>query len=278
MEHFVPERLDGIPPLWGNEAVEEKFDSLDPVAWLLTEYSRRRARGSGYSLRAFARFLQVPSGPLSEILNRKRSLSRRLAKQLSERLGHSEAERSRFLSAVPARSPRHEGPRYLPLDLEVFSLIADWYHFALLSLVETRGFEPSLRRMAKRLNLSLAEARTGWARLKRIGLVKKRSGTWVSTGPMATPTGVPSEAGRRFHQQGLEQALRALDEVPLCWREFGAMTMAIDVSRLPEARKAMAEFRKKMAALLEQGDRTEVFRLQLQLFPLTRIQEVPSHA
>jgi hypothetical protein len=54
------------------------------------------------------------------------------------------------------------------------------------------------------------------------------------------------------------------------------MTMAIDPSKLPHARKRILEFMEALSDELELGDRTQVYQLGIQLFPLTVGVPVPA--
>src|SRR5688572_11466089 len=119
----------------------------DPVDWLRLEYARRRAKNAHYSLRAFARQLQVSSGPLSEILSKKRSLSVKMAMHITERLMFTPAERDHFIALLSKPLPMPSS--YQQLEADKFCVIADWYHYALLSLLETEGCKNDPRWMAE---------------------------------------------------------------------------------------------------------------------------------
>ena len=46
--------------------------------------------------------------------------------------------------------------------------------------------------------------------------------------------------------------------------------MAISTAKLSEARKLIMDFRRKLCAFLEDGQRDAVYRLNVQLFPLSQ--------
>ena len=48
------------------------------------------------------------------------------------------------------------------------------------------------------------------------------------------------------------------------------MNLAIDLSKLPEAKTIIREFRRKMATLLRDGKKTDVYQLGIQFYPLTK--------
>ncbi|MGZ3740999.1 MAG: DUF4423 domain-containing protein, partial [Bdellovibrionota bacterium] len=62
----------------------------------------------------------------------------------------------------------------------------------------------------------------------------------------------------------------AIEAVPTEERDITSMTMAIDPRRLPLAKTLIRKFRFRLADLLETGDRTEVYNLNVQLVPVTK--------
>lgn len=242
---------------------------FEPVRWLAAEYARRRKRRRSYSLRAFARQLGLQSGPLSELLRGKRPLTGALAERLADALNFDPEARERWVLAArgtanaPVSTPR--SPR--PLDDERFALIADWYHYGILSLLETASWRDSYRWIAEQLGIAEAEAKEAMQRLHRLGLVARRRGRWIATGNFTSTHDVPSAALRKHHRQLLAQAVDALDTVSVDERDVTSMTLAIDPRRLPEAKRRIKAFRRELAAFLEGGDATAVYQLCIQLFP-----------
>src|SRR5579885_2259362 len=110
-----------------------------------------RLRNRAYSLRAFARKLEISPAALSEILNGKRNVSKRLAERLVNNLVLPPNESKAILDLFPEPG---EGRRALPvgdrlgvngqgdLSNDQFHVISEWYHFAILSLAETTDFRP----------------------------------------------------------------------------------------------------------------------------------------
>lgn len=241
---------------------------------MIAEFARIKARNSRMTLRALARRLELSPGRLSEFLSGKRRITVKTAQRISERLALDPARKHHFLRTIgsPGRAGRaSESPtNYHLLALDQFALIADWYHYAILSLTEIKGFKSKEEWIAKRLGISTIQVRAALQRLVRVGLLKVEDGRWVTTGRnLETPSDIASSALRRSHRQDLKRAMRALDEVALEERDITAMTMAIDVRRLPEAKRRIREFRKDMARFLEHGEANEVYNLNIQLIPLT---------
>ena len=70
------------------------------VLYLCDELDRRIERNPQYSLRAFARFLDIDASFLSKVLARKQVLSLKKVEAIVEKLGLVEEERKRFIVSV----------------------------------------------------------------------------------------------------------------------------------------------------------------------------------
>ncbi len=68
----------------------------------------------------------------------------------------------------------------------------------------------------------------------------------------------------------LEKALTAIDVVPQDEKDITSMTMAIDESKIPEAKKRIKAFRRQLCEFLETGKQTRVFNLGIQLYPISK--------
>ena len=76
---------------------------------------------------------------------------------------------------------------------------------------------------------------------------------------------------RKICLQLLNKALQALEQQPLATRDYSTMTMAIDPTKLPEAKERLTRFRRDLCEFLEDGDQREVYCLALQLFAMSDV-------
>jgi transcriptional regulator with XRE-family HTH domain len=239
-----------------------------PQEWLLSEFERFKAKNSRFSLRAMALRVNLSPGRLSEFLSGKRRITPKTALKIAARLGLDPRKSSQFVGTT-GETPVSQ--QYRRLELDQFSVIADWYHFAILSLMETKDFRSSESWIARRLGISALQVKAALHRLQRIGLVRRTGEKWRSTGRnLETPSDIASSALRKSHRQDLRRALQALDEVSVEDRDITSMTMAIDIRRLSEAKTRINRFRKDMAVFLEEGEATEVYSLNVQLIPVSK--------
>jgi uncharacterized protein (TIGR02147 family) len=246
--------------------------------WLESEYLARRRKNPAYSLRAFARLLDLPSGRVSQLLAQKRRLTPRLSRQIANRLGYDPEKTARLLRLVEKGKKAElattsPAATYRQLNMDQFQAIADPVHFAILSLAETDDFRGDPRFVGRRLGLSASEARAAMDRLVRIQLLRKaENGAYaLAQAPGLTTThDVPSTALRRAHRSVLREVIDLLDAVDLDSRDVTSITMAVDPERLKEAKLKIREFRRGLSEFLEGGKRKEVYRLNIQLVPVTK--------
>lgn len=108
---------------------------------------------------------------------------------------------------------------------------------------------------------------------KRGLLIKDKEGLFhqtdksVSTGPMD----VVPEAVRSMHKQMGDFAMKALEELPISERSFSGITMGIAKKNYERILAEIVDFRRRIAAIISENDETEqIYRLNLQFFPLTK--------
>lgn len=251
----------------------------DPAEQLAAEFHARQAANPRYSMRAFARRLGLPPGRLSQLLSRKRLFTRDLGRKIAAALGYDAKQTRDFLHVIERSRPVRpkimklkliQPPLYDSIGEDHFKVIADWYHFAMLSLVETSDFRLDFDWMGHRLGIPPAQAEEGFTRLVRLGIVRQVGGrVELVRSNNAAGSEAPSSALRESHRQTLVQTIEALDQVDLKERDVTSITMAIDVKKLPKAKQLIREFRLGLAALMESGERTEVYNLNIQLVPVT---------
>jgi uncharacterized protein (TIGR02147 family) len=255
-------------------------------SFLSEELVRRIRSNASYSQRSFARHLGVSPGELSEVLRGKRPLSLKSALRIAQGLGLSAEETKRLVmmvqqeksrdfddaSLAPLLDDADLNARTKQLSLDVFAVISDWYHFAILSLAECEHFKWEPKWIAARLGIAATEARVALDRLQRVGLVSKVNGRLRTTGEnLATPDGVPSEAIRNYHKSILEKAVHALEHQPVAEREISGISVAISRRSLPDFKKDVSRFLDEMG--LKYGSsskKQEVYQLETALFRLTR--------
>lgn len=257
-----------------NSSAPLKIEPSDFRLFLQNELVRRCQKNPKYSLRAFAKSLQMDFSTLAKILNGKRSFGPRTILKISQRLGLEPQMIQSFLKE-PSKSISAQN-NFNQLTQDTFKIISDWYHYAILELARVDSFKHNITWIAKSLGISTYEARAAIERLERAGIIKlDDNGKWVDqTGGRNTTVGnnFTAAAFRNLQKQVIEKALIALEETPFEKRDQSSMTMAIDSRKLPEAKEKIKKFRRELAQFLSRDEkRDQVYNLSVSLYPITNI-------
>ncbi len=245
---------------------------------LIQYLAEAKLKNPAYSLRALSKKLHLSPAAVSEIMNGKRSISIKIAEKILVQLDADPQLVSEVLGAFRAGAKGQSGGQKAALEsfthvsLEQFKIIADWYHFAILSLFETTPLDQDPGRIARRFGIKKSEVIQAIHRLERLGMLAydESKGYYLTGTQFQTTDGMPSSAIRLFHFQGLELAKKSLEEDSTEERDFNSMTMAIDPSKLEVARKMIRKFYIDLAGKLEVDPKGEVYMLNVGLFPLSR--------
>lgn len=232
----------------------------------------RRKRNPNYSIRAFARDLKISSGRMSDILNKKyipgHSVSTRIIGGLS--LNPEEGKIIHQIIENSQKVRRELGGAH-QLKEDEYSLIADWHHYAILNLIETSNYRDEFSWIADRLNLNELVVKESFKILLSLGLIEMKDGKHVPTYKNITTThNTPSSALREANRQAIMQSLYSLEHDACDIRDITSIVLPVNVSNLPKAKEMAREFRRKIATLLEEGEKTEVYNICLQIVPITR--------
>jgi uncharacterized protein (TIGR02147 family) len=256
-------------------------NQLGAVEIVRTEFLKMRAKNKQYSLRSFAAKTGISSGRLSEIFSGKRTLTYEVGKKVSTSLRFSKEKSERFLSAIEAErifgkdcdfKKRRVQSSMRLLKEDQFAFMSEWYHAAILSLLETDDFQSDPVWISRRLGLQAAEVVPAIDRLQRLGLITRQDdGSVRASSCFITTEDVPSAALRESHRQTLMQVVDALDAVPVELREITTVSFCTTLEKLDMAKAAIRRFRDELANLLESGTKSEVYNLNIQLVPVTRL-------
>ncbi len=254
---------------------------------LKAELDQRIENNPSYSLRAMAAQMKISSGMLSSILNGKRNLSAKRAIELAKTLKFDKRKTDYFVALVQFDSVKSEEVRAeiletiyhlapkskaFELDLDVFSMIADWHHVPILKM--TRTTLPSLTPeiISKHLDISLAQASEALDRLFRLGLLETDEQGHIRSCKSQIITNAPtSSALRHFHRQMLTKAIESLETQTATEKFVGSETFAFNEEDLEKAKEIMEECFSRIVRLASaRQDKKNVYHLGIQMFRLTK--------
>ncbi|MCB0355663.1 MAG: TIGR02147 family protein [Bdellovibrionales bacterium] len=258
------------------------------LTFLRSELQKRSDKNSKYSLRAFARQLDLDAGTLSSILNGKRPLSMDMAEKILTRLKCNESTREIVLSSVARFHSQRPMTRRDPkiknysftynskkkvLGLDIFHIISDWYHQAILEMTYLDNFSDNPEWIARELNISVPTAKLALNRLIEYGLIEKKpEGYTKKDAHLEIEQPYLTSSARKSKQiQIRTKAIESIKQDPVDSRYMTTITMCIDPDLLPAARKKIDAFNDTLCAFLESGKRKQVYVLEMGLFSLQRM-------
>ncbi len=218
-----------------------------------------------YSIRAFAKALGIESSSLSQMINGQRPITQKMRLRLSDKLG------------LPPETHTAAYENFVPVDVEVFKIISDWYHYAILELTHLDHFKPQVKWVAKVLGLSINEVHDAVRRLRKLDMLGiTADGQWKDLLGDANNLGneFTAPAFRKLQKQFLEKAIYALENTPYEKRVQTSITVPVAVSRVAPAKKRILKFIEELHDYLRSGDsRDEVYHMSLSLYPVSNTGE-----
>ena len=166
------------------------------------------------------------------------------------------------------KTDRHEKE----LSIDCFNAMKEWYHYGITQLLFMQSFQEDPKWIAKMLSITELEAKMAVERLLRLGILDRdEEGKLFRTSThLSTSTDIASAGIRHFQKQILEKSIESLEKDPLLERDITSITVAINEERIPEAKKEIMKFRKRMAEFLGEGEKTRVYNLGVHLIPLSK--------
>ncbi len=249
-----------------------------PQERLVYEFSKRRERNENFSLRSFAKWLGVSPGQLSQMMAGKRTVTFKTMKKIGDRLGLSPSEKKSMFAAILKGRNLLDSPqerKVLKLQDDQFRVIADWYHLAILSLTRLEGAKADPRWISRRLGISQEQASLGLQRLERLGIIQTKPKFQQTSDPIEAVSDVPSEAIRKYHKQNLNLAIEKIDLVAVHLRQFQSISFPTNPKKIGALKKLIDDFLEQAIESVEQEKGTEVYNLNVQLFPVTKIEGEP---
>lgn len=244
--------------------------------------SLKQRENPQYSLRAFARDLDIHPGTLAKVINGERPLPLKNSKTVMNKLKLGPADQTRFMESLLRRKTNIDNIKIDPLDARHivdesnYKVLAEWEHFIVTDLFDLPEFEATLEAVSKRLDITTIRAEVVIENLITSGLLTKDENgkLYRVHSSIKTTEDIKSQALKDAHQETLQIGMKKLEEIEVELRDFSSSAMAIDLDQLLEAKTIIREFRQKMAALLRDGqNKTDVYQLAIQFYPLTKTLE-----
>ena len=274
--------LEAIPTLCGNNfcllqehllsrlAMEDIYRNINKELFrrfLSQEFESRIKKNPSYSLRAYARSLNIHASCLSVILKNKRPLTPQLIKRFSQALELSPQNINELCS-----NNQYPNNRQV-LTADVFEVISNWLHFAILELVKLEDFQPQIQWIAQTLEVQSIEVQNAVERLIRCELLEIENDKWrVIKDTDIYVDEFTTLALKKYQQSILYKSIDAIKEVDIDRRYHGTTTMAIAKKDFNKAKEKLRKFKEDFCIDMQSSSEfyNDVYQLQMGFFPLTK--------
>ena len=239
---------------------------------LLKKLSEIQSKNPSYSMRSFARRVDLSPSAVSEILRGRRNVSVKKMKEVLGRLHLSPSEIGQLTMSKTAGSQLlAPSAEYRKLSADQYFAISDSHYFAILSLIDTKSFQGQQEEICRRLGLSRSFVAQAIERLERLKLLKIQKGKIVSLGGNVTTTDdVKDLALQKAQRQNLEMALEALETQSVEERDFISLTLAMDPADVPAVKKRVRDFLLALNNEFEGRNKKKVYKTNVQFFSLEK--------
>lgn len=266
------------------------FFPADHRVYLREELQLRQSRRPQYSMRAFARDLEMSPSFLCEFLAGRQGLSKERVLWVSKKLNLSNEQCDHFWDLVESKFGRTSEAKKAAefrvlqktkneqnhLSLERFHVIADWYHFPLLEILGLNKRVYTHKELAEILGITENNIEAALGRMKSVGLIEEEFTEFgtakyrvKSEYTMAGDEG-ESRAIQIAHQQFLNKQALFVETKPLSEREnldvTFRLTQAEWMNLCNDLRTAMMGVIAKYAD--SQSEKNQVACLTLQMVTL----------
>ena len=271
------------------------YNYRDPRQFLLDHLASRQGLDENFSVRKWAKEMELKSHSLLVLLLQgKRNIRIQHCDFIKKAVALEHNEFTylktlvKFTNAKTIEEKKlmedflhdlHPGDGFTSKEVAEFIVISDWVYMAIMAMTDLKDFKGTEEEILERLGNRATphEVRSAMIRLMDLKLV-----TWSDDGKL-TPTfrristrdDISNEGAKKYHEQVIDLAKKAVREQDLDQREFQSFTMAVAKEKIPLAKEMIRNFRAKLSKAVS-GDGDNVYQTNIQFFQLTDDQDVKS--
>lgn len=269
------------------------FEFVNYRSFLSTYFEDAKKRNLHWSYEAWAKKLGLKNNSsILKIIHGQREAGSTISKKLAEYFGFNNDERIYFedlirlskakndpgLSVAIIEKIQKQFPKktYRLLNEKEFSAISHWWFYAIRQMTKLKNFKNDPVWISKKLNFKVSpkEVRKAIQIMLELGLLryeKESDSLKISKECLNTSDDIASEAIKRFHEEMLSHAKKAIRSISVAEREISGCTITIAKEDMQKAKDLIRHFEEEFCKLLDKKNGNEVYQLNIQLFPLTKI-------
>jgi uncharacterized protein (TIGR02147 family) len=255
-------------------------------AELLKEYYERKKHSrSGFSIRSFAKVLKVSPSFASDLIQGKKTIPSARIADLARLLELDDVAVEHLKSALAQEALSKLG---FNLDLRKsavkkfklapklnFSILSAWYNVAILDFATCSNFQKDPAWIARKLGLTQIQVRHAISQLIAKGLIQETAcGYQKLDSEIRMSLNESHPDIRNYHSQMMDKAKEELHskttQDDFKKREITGITIAANPKNVERARTRLIEALHEVAEILGEGEKTELYQINAQLFTLLK--------
>lgn len=231
-------------------------------------------------MRALARDLKLSQSYVSEILSGKKKLPTDSLGQWFKALSIDSIGRRDLESALVNELLRRpsvaafgeNGEAWAAQGMQNHDLLRKWFYVVLLDLITCSDFKNDISWISKRMGIDGKNVSEAIRLLVDLGYAKKSANGELKKSQKKMRFATTRSLGRvrDFHRQMIQLSLQELltktQPADFEKRLISGITFACNPQNIPKAKQRLAEAMHEVAEILMQGECTDVFQLNTQLF------------
>ena len=164
------------------------------------------------------------------------------------------------------------------IEPDFFEYLSHWYYPTIREMTARPDFRLDATWIAQELSppIPVEDVERALEVLLRLGfIVEDKDGVRRGDASLTTGHEVNSLAIVNYHHQMIERGAESIERIPREYRDISALTMCVRPEQVAELKRRVHAFRETLMALTDPiEDPTTVYQLNIQLFPLNRIDEL----
>lgn len=241
------------------------------VPILLQILNERIRANPSYSMRSYARDLNIAPSTLSEILKGKKGISSKKASEIVSALKLPDWQAVYFLNLVALKHSRSKADKDAALKniklqkdqvlvekikSEAMKALTSTLDLAILECVHLKDFDNSHEWIAEKLKISLKETKACVDRLINVKLLEvSENGAWTDLSPFfSSSDGIPSDAIRAFNIDILRTMEKKIINEPINDRIMKSVVFSLEEKHVAEAKNILDEAISKILNLSSRSE------------------------
>lgn len=254
------------------------------VEFLNNELELRKSKNSRYSLRSFARFLEIEPSYLSKILRGKISFSIKVIKSIGQKLKITENEVLEFSNDLKAnkrlfKSLENNHAPPIKLSSSQIEILKLWYLPIITEALNLNiNFSDLLNHLSSELNISVLELKKSYSTLINIGVIQNHNGKLKVKNSFYLPKSNTLDLEELIEKHLIEIIIKSAENIkntPNSLRRNVTMTFTMDQALLEQLDKEVDSFRRKIITKYEKlsKNKNSIYELSLSIFPWLILKE-----